>query len=151
MTLRPLTFFLVALAAISMQLASVFAADDQAVIARSAAYELAGAFSANDGYKLRDGFFSTELKGRESKVFTVNLYFGNAYWFCVATAPALKKVEITLYDEAGKALPIQPYSDGRRAAAGLTATYSGTYYVKIAAAEGDTSESSTVCLLYAYK
>ncbi len=147
MTLRTLIF----LVAISMQLASVFAADDRAVTARSAAYELAGAFSANDGYKLRDGFFSTELKGRESKIFTVNLYFGNAYWFCVATAPAVKKVKITLYDEAGKALSIQPYSDGKRVAAGLTATYSGAYYVKITSAEGNAAESSTVCLLYAYK
>ena len=151
MTLRTHTVFLVALAAISMQLASVFAADDQVVAARSAAFDLAGAFSANDGYKLRDGYFATQLKGRESKIFTVNLYFGNAYWFCVATAPAMNKVEVTLYDEAGKALPIHPYSDGKRAAAGLTAPYSGTYYVKIAAAEGSTSESSTVCLLYAYK
>ncbi|MEO7932450.1 MAG: hypothetical protein ABIT76_04750 [Chthoniobacterales bacterium] len=124
--------------------------DDQTVAARSAAFDLAGAFSANDGYKLRDGFFSAKLKKGESKVFTVNLYAGNSYWFCTATAPAVKKMEVTLYDETGKVLPIQPFVDGARAAAGITAAYSGTYYVKISVVDGG-SESSTACLLYAYK
>ena len=129
----------------------VQAADDAAVAARSAAFELAGAFSANDGYKLRDGYFSTTLKTGESRFFTVNLYSGNAYWFCVATSPSVKKIGVTIHDESGKPLPIQSYCDGFRAAAGLTAAYSGTYYVRLSNLEGGDSSSSTACLLYAYK
>ena len=124
---------------------------DQTVAARSAAFDLAGAFSANDGYKLRDGYFTTNLKKGESKVFTVNLYAGNSYWFCVATAPKVKKLDVTIYDETGKALPIQPFADETRAAAGLTAAYSGSYFVKISVIDGSDSEASTACLLYAYK
>ncbi len=148
MTLRRLLFLFLTL---TQAVASLRAEDDQTVAARSAAFDLAGAFSANDGYKLRDGFFSVKLKKGESKIFTVNLYAGNSYWFCVATAPVVKKMEVTLFDETGKVLPIQPFSDGARAAAGITAAYSGTYYVKISVADSSNSESSTACLLYAYK
>jgi hypothetical protein len=144
---RYLTFLLVTWLAAS----SVRATDDQIVAARSAALDLAGAFSANDGYKLRDGYFATPLKAGDSKIFAVHLYSGNSYWFCVATAPAAKKIDIALYDEMGKPLPMQPYADGSRAAAGLTAVYSGSYYIKISLSEGNGSEDSTACLLYAYK
>jgi hypothetical protein len=142
-------FFIVLLTLLAI--ASARAESDHTVAARSAAFEVAGAFSANDGYKLRDGYFTTTLKKRESKIFTVNLYAGNSYWFCAATVPAVTKLDVTLYDEAGKPIPMQPYVDGARAAAGITAAYSGTHFVKLTVADGPDAQLSTVCLLYAYK
>ena len=124
---------------------------DEEATARSAAFELAGAFSANDGYKLRDGFFSAKLKAGESKVFAVNLYSGNSYWFSVGTEPSARKMGVVVFDEGGKPLPVMPYEDGPRAAAGFTAAYSGTYFIKVTQLESESAESSTACLLYAYK
>ncbi len=148
MKLRPL--YLLLLCALGAAF-PVLASEEQAVAARSSAFDLAGAFSANDGYKLRDGFYATPLKPGEAKIFKVNLYAGNSYWFCVAAVPAAGAMEVVLSDENGKPLPIQQYHDGSRAAAGITAAYSGSYYVKITLTGEKSSEVSTVCLLYAYK
>lgn len=124
---------------------------DQAVSARSAALDLAGAFTANDGYKVRDGYHLARLKKGESQLFQVNLYAGNSYWFCVASAPATSTLGVTLFDETGAPVAIQPFADSSRAAAGFTATNSGLYYVKTTVIDDSSSESSTICLLYAYK
>lgn len=122
--------------------------DDATVTARQSVLELAGAFSANDGYKLRDGHFNAALKTGESRVVAVNLYSGNSYWFCAASSSPASKLDVIVFDEDGKPVPLQTYASPGRAAAGFTPLNSGLYYVKIAMSGGD---SGNVCLLYTYK
>ena len=62
--------------------------DDQ-VAARKTALDLAGAFS-NDGFKIRDGHWCTELAPAKPQVIQVNLYAGNEYWFCAGATSAIK-------------------------------------------------------------
>lgn len=120
------------------------------VSARSKALELAGAFS-NDGYKIRDGYWSGELEPNKSKYLEVNLFAGNEYYFSAAMVSPARKIAVTVFDEDGK--PVDPsnlelYDNGPVAAAGFVPDVSGRYFVKITLLEG---EKSQFCLLYSYK
>jgi len=143
---------------------------DSEVTAHRAVLDLAGAFT-NDGFKLRDGAFSSTLKGGQSTVIQVNLYAGNQYWFAVSTADAKSAVAIALYDESGKVIKTEPYASKadstakesgtdaqtnpdpdanstNRAAAGFAPDASGPYYIQIA---NTTGAPATYCLIYSYK
>lgn len=125
---------------------TALAATDAEVAAHEAVLDLAGAFT-NDGFKLRDGNFAGTLKMGESAVVEVNLYAGNQYWFSVATSDPKTTVTIGVYDENGKLVQTDPYSDPHRAAAGYSPDASGPYYVRIANA----GAPATYCLIYSYK
>jgi len=121
---------------------------DDEVAARKNALELAGAFT-NEGFKLRDGYWSGPIKKGEGKLVQVNLYAGNEYYFAVAGAEKAKKLAVTAFDETGAAIPIEePYSEGSTAAIGFSPTASGPYYVKVEELEGD---PSAFCLVCSYK
>jgi hypothetical protein len=123
-------------------------ADDAAEAqTRSAALELAGAFS-NDGYKTRDGFYFSTLEPGKSALIEVNLFAGNEYWFCVAGGAPAKKLTVDVFDENGKPVQQQSYGDGSTAAAGVVAGASGKYLVRVKLAEGETSPFT---FLYSYK
>ena len=137
--LAGLTFFTVA--------AFVWAETDEEVEAHKQVLDLTGAFS-NEGFKLRDGHWAGQIKPSERALIAVNLYAGNQYWFSAAAANAkAKKVAVDLYDESGKPLTTENYSEGERASAGFSPTTSGQYFVAVSV-EG---EPSTVCLVYSYK
>jgi hypothetical protein len=125
----------------------VRAATDAEVDARRVATELAGAFS-NDGFKMRDGCWQGHLEPKHAKVIQVNLYAGNQYWFSVATTGGAKQVAISVHDEAGKPVAVEPYADDFKAAAGFAPSTSGPYYVRIETQEG---APASYCLLYSYK
>ena len=114
---------------------------------RKLALDLAGAFS-NDGFKLRDGHWSGHLARGKAQIIQVNLYGGNQYWFSLAATPPAKKVAITLYDETGAPVNVDAYTDGPKAAAGFSPTFSGPFFLKV---ELLTGEPSDFCLIYSYK
>jgi hypothetical protein len=125
----------------------VRAASDDEVNARKLALEVAGAFS-NDGFKLRDGNWGGKFVAGKTPLIQVNLYAGNQYWFTVAAGEASKKVQITVFDETGKPMATEPYSDTSVAAAGFAPTNSGPYYIKLEVVEG---APSAFCLIYSYR
>lgn len=120
---------------------------EEDVSARSKALEVAGAFS-NDGYKIRDGFWSGELEPNRPQVLEVNLFGGNEYWFSAAAVPPARKIAVAVFDETGKPVNFQTYDNGNMAAAGYVPDLSGRYFVKLTLLEG---EKSQFCLLYSYK
>jgi hypothetical protein len=120
---------------------------DHEVQAHKTVLDLAGAFS-NEGFKMRDGHWTGALKQKESALVAVNLYAGNQYWFSVGAVEPAKKIEVAVYDEAGKRVQAETYNDGDKAAAGFTAASSGQYYVSVNLLEGG---ESTYCLVYSYK
>src|SRR4029077_6040310 len=91
---------------------------DAEVNARKDALELAGAFG-NDGFKIRDGHSCGLLKSHDHALIAVNLYSGNQYWFSVGTAETLKKVAVSLYDENGRQMTTENFSNEDKAAAGF--------------------------------
>jgi hypothetical protein len=144
--LRAVLFVVLALAPAGAATVPADTQTDAEVAAHAAVLDLAGAFT-NDGFKLRDANYTGTLQTGDSKVIEVNLYAGNQYWFSVATADPKTKVSIDLYDESGKLLATNPYSDVHRAAAGYSPDASGPYYVRIA----NPGAAATYCVIYSYK
>src|ERR1035437_4106441 len=134
--------FIIALLRALLAPSLLCAESDKEVEAHKAVLDLAGAFS-NDGFKIRDGHWSGTLKPKEHALIAVNLYAGNQYWFAVGAVAPAKKVELAVYDETGKQVPTESYSEGERAAAGFSPTSSGQYYVSVGLLEGG---ESTFCL-----
>lgn len=120
---------------------------DKEVQAHKVALDLAGAFS-NEKFKIRDGHWVGTISPKENAVIAVNLYAGNQYWFSVAAVDPAQKIEIAVYDETGKLVHTDNYSDGARGAAGFSPDNSGQYYVLINLVEGN---ESAYCLVYSYR
>jgi hypothetical protein len=128
--------------------ALAWAETDDEVEAHRQVLDLTGAFT-NDGFKLRDGHWVGQLKPKDRAIIAVNLYAGNQYWFSAAAAnDKAKKIAVDVYDENGKPMTSEIYSEAQRAAAGFSPTTSGQYFVTVSLVEG---EPSTVCLVYSYK
>lgn len=125
---------------------SVEGLPDQVTV-RSKVLELAGAF-ANDGYKIRDGYWSGVLEPGKPQILEVNLFAGNSYWFSSATMPPARKVAVTIFDENGRPLEGESYQEDATAASGLVADASGRYFVRLELVEG---EKADFCLVYSYK
>lgn len=136
-------------AAIALTISTALAGpeSDSEVAARKAALDLAGAFT-NEGFKMRDGHWTGTIKPKEHALIAVNLYAGNQYWFSVGATEPAKKISVNVYDETGKLMETESYSEGDKAAAGFSPTNSGQYYVLVDLVEGD---ASSVCLVYSYK
>ncbi len=120
---------------------------DEVPLARSRALELAGAF-ANEGYKIRDGFWSGTLEKDKPVFLEVNLFAGNEYWFSAAATGPARKISVALFDEKGKPLEGETYEDGPSAAAGFVPSTSGPRIVRVLMTEG---EKADFCLVYSYK
>jgi len=120
---------------------------DREVNARKIALEVAGAFT-NDGFKMRDGHWCGRLKPHDLALVAVNLYAGNQYWFSIGALEPAKKVAVNVYDETGKQVVTESYSDGEKAAAGFSPSSSGQYFVSVDLLEG---AESNFCLVYSYK
>jgi hypothetical protein len=123
------------------------AESDAEVRARKDALELAGAFE-NDGFKIRDGHWCGVLKPHDHALIAVNLYAGNQYWFSVGTAEPVKKVAISVFDENGKQVTTESYSNEEKAAAGFAPENSGQYFVAVDLIDG---QEGSFCLVYSYK
>jgi hypothetical protein len=120
---------------------------DAEVNARKDALEIAGAFS-NDNFKIRDGHSCGVVKPHDHALVAVNLYAGNQYWFSVGTSAPVKKVAVGVYDESGKQMTTENYSNGDKAAAGFEPENSGQYFVAVDLIEG---QEGSFCLVYSYK
>ncbi len=114
---------------------------------RSRALELAGAF-ANDGYKIRDGFWAGSLEPAKPLLIEVNLFEGNEYWFSAAALSPARKIAVEVFDQKGRPVPGERYQEGPSSAAGIVAQKSGRYFIRLSLAEG---EKADFCLVYSYK
>lgn len=120
---------------------------DAEVNARKDALDLAGAF-ANDGFKIRDGHWCGVVKPNDHALVAVNLYAGNQYWFSAGASDPVKKITVTVYDEAGNKVTTDNYDSEAKAAAGFSPANSGQYYVSVDSIEG---AEGSFCLVYSYK
>ncbi len=122
-------------------------ATDAEVAARETALTLAGAF-ANNGFKVRDGYWSGTLEKGGKKAIEVNLYAGNEYWFSLGASAEASAVEVKVFNEEGAQVNTESYTEGMTAAAGFRPEASGPYYLQIG---GTTGADATFCLVYSYK
>jgi hypothetical protein len=124
-----------------------FAETDQEVAAREQALDVAGAFS-NDGFKIRDGHWSGTFAPHEKKLFAVDLYAGNSYWFSVGATGGAKNLTVEIFDELGQPVASDKFHADGKAAAGFSAANSGQFYVRVGLEE---ETPAAVCFLYSYK
>jgi hypothetical protein len=120
--------------------------DDQTK-AHSEVLDLAGAFQ-NDGFKLRDGTWYTQVSQGHPKTLQVNLYSGNAYWFSVAGTEGSTGLTVSVFDDHGNPVEVQTYQKDNKAAAGFSPDASGLYYVEVSSSA---QAPATFCLIYSYK
>jgi hypothetical protein len=107
-----------------------------------------GGALANEGFRLRDGFWSGRLEPGKPRRLAVNLFAGNQYWFCAATgAPEVRPV-IALYDPQGEPVTGLVHHAEDVAAVGVTAGATGRYIIELATPRGAASE---FCLIYLFK
>lgn len=120
---------------------------DRQPLARSRALELAGAFS-NDGYKVRDGFWSGTLEKGKPLFLQVNAFGGNDYWFSAAASTPARKISVSVFDETGQPAGGETFEDGPVAAAGAVPVTSGPLIIRVLMTDG---EKADFCLVYSYK
>jgi hypothetical protein len=114
---------------------------------RARLLDLAGAL-ANEGFRVRDGFWSGRIEAGVPRRLAVNLFAGNQYWFCAAVdAPDARPV-VALYDPRGEPVAAVNHDGPGLTAAGVTAGVTGRYVVEIKAPRGPVSD---FCLLYLFK
>jgi hypothetical protein len=103
---------------------------------------------ANEGFRLRDGFWSGRLDGDKPRRLAVNLFAGNSYWFCAAAAAPEARPVVALYDPRGEPVAGLVYDGEGLAAVGVTAATTGRYLVEVKAPRGGASD---FCLIYLFK
>ena len=145
--MKPLLFVALLALAPALSAQQKPAAGTPPATSRSRALELAGAF-ANDGYKLRDGFWAGSLEPGKPLCIEVNLFSGNEYWFSAAALPPAREASVEVFDQKGLPVPGERYQDGPTAAAGVIAQTSGRYFVRVTLTKG---EKADFCLVYSYK
>lgn len=120
---------------------------EAAFLARSQALDLAGAFT-NDGYKIRDGFWSFILTHGNPHILIVQLFAKNEYWFSGAAPHSGKRIKLEFFDEKGIPVEIKTYGGDGTVAAGLVPQMSGAYFIRASITEG---KPVPFCLVYSYK
>ncbi len=110
-------------------------------------HELAGAL-ANDGFKLRDRVWCGRIEGAKPARLAVNLFAGNHYWFCAAATPEVKALRVSLFDSKVQPVEVLEHAEPGLAAAGLTVSATGEYFIQVETADGPAGE---FCLLYLFK
>lgn len=117
------------------------------VTARSQALELAGAF-ANDGFKIRDGFWGGAIEAKKPQFLQVNLFAGNAYWFSASVVGIGRKLSLSIATDAGQPVQGDTFQSEQSVAFGFVPQVSGRYFVRL---ELTTGEKSDFALVYSYK
>ena len=147
MKIFPLALLGASVLALAAPRASAIDDSDAETNARISALDIAGAFS-NDGFKIRDGHWAGPLKAKDkAQLMTVNLYAGNQYYFALGTEKDAHIV-LAVYDETGKKVSTDTWSDGNKFATSVAPAASGPHYISVRLADG---EPATFCLLYTYK
>lgn len=123
------------------------AVPDPVFTARTRALDLAGAF-ANDGYKLRDGYWAVAA-GEPVPLLKVFLFAGNFYWFTAATSEAADApgaLRVQLFNAAGELVEAQSYEDQGLFALGVSPGETGAYYLRVLP-----PAAKAFALVYSYK
>jgi hypothetical protein len=102
---------------------------------------------SNEGFRLRDSFWSGRLEAGKPRRLAVNLFAGNSYWFCAAGTPEARPV-VALYDPQGEPVTGLVYDGDGLTAVGVTAGATGRYVVEVKAPRGAAAD---FCLIYLFK
>ncbi len=118
---------------------------------RSLALEAATPY-IEKGYSMRYEFWDGELKEKEAKLISHQLFKGNEYWFWCASDYDDAKLRIDAYDETGQLLENENWQRGNVAGTKIVPDQTGTYYIRIEILKAPKDVEKVVwALAYAYK
>ena len=120
---------------------------DAAPSVRARLLEFGGAL-ANDGFRLRDSFWSGRLEPGRPRRLAVNLFAGNHYWFCAAADAGGDAPALAVYDPRGEPVECVAHREAGVSAAGVTAGVTGRYIVEVRMPRGPAAD---FCLVYLFK
>ena len=109
--------------------------------------EFGGAL-ANDGFRLRDSFWSGRLEPGRPRRLAVNLFAGNHYWFCVTVDSPEGQPALAIYDPRGEPVDALAHREAGVSAAGVTAGVTGRYIIEVKTPRGPAAD---FCLVYLFK
>ena len=107
-----------------------------------------GGALANDGFRLRDSFWSGRLEPGRPRRLAVNLFAGNHYWFCAAVDSPEGPPALAIYDPRGEPVDVLAHQEAGVSAAGVTAGVTGRYIVEVKTPRGPVAD---FCLVYLFK
>ena len=90
-----------------------------------------GVVLGNEGFQVRDGFWTGRLESDRPRRLAVNLFEGNQYWFCAAVTTTGDGPGLVLYDPQGRVVPTVAYETPGVVAAGVTAGETGRYVIEL--------------------
>ena len=114
---------------------------------------------AKEGFRIRDGEWSTELTKGEPRFLQVTLFSGERYLFATASPLQGGKLRITLFDASGKEVRNEMPKGADPAAGGgctlgvteVAPGKSGNYFVRVELVESPGTGPCEISLVYAYK
>ncbi len=96
----------------------------------SFAYEAAAPY-VKHGYTMREDAWAGDLGVGDRKAVTAQLFWGNEYWFILASNTKTAHITVHLYDSSGKLADTESWQKGGIAAVRVNCQKTGTYYAII--------------------
>lgn len=99
------------------------------------------------GFTVREDYWSGELKPGEKKIVRHQLFKGNEYWFWLGSSVSEAWPSVSIYDAEGKLVQVEAHSEMYKASARVLPPKTGTYVILISV---DAREAEIVDWALAY-
>ncbi len=115
----------------------------------SFAYEAAGPY-VKQGYTMREDAWGGDLGVGDRKAVTAQLFWGNEYWFLLASNTKEAQLTVHIYDSEGKLADSESWQKGTIAAARVNCKKTGTYYAIVQIVRSP-EDRTNWALVYGYR
>lgn len=144
----PISYLLAAAAALMLAGTAAFAMVDDA---HSAAMEAATP-AVKKGFKVREEYWSGQVKSGEKTAVKAQLYKGNEYWFWLGCAEEEVEISLEIYDASGAKVGVENISTKDAAGVRVVPPKTGTYVVVFTVThKKDKSAKLDWALAYGYR
>jgi hypothetical protein len=96
--------------------------------ARAAALEISAA-GVKQGFKLREEYWSGQMKSAEQKAVKSQLFKGNEYWFWLGCGQEGAEITLEIFDTKGAKVHVETVSSAKGSAVRVIPPKTGTYVV----------------------
>ncbi len=103
-----------------------------------------------EGFTVREDYWSGELKPGEKKIIRHQLFKGNEYWFWLGSSIEEAWPSVSIYDEDGKLVQVESLSEVKKASARVLPPKTGTYLILISV-EAEGSDTVDWALAYGFR
>lgn len=124
---------------------SVYATVDDSL---SFAYEAAGPY-VKQGFTMREDAWGGDLGVGDRKAVTAQLFWGNEYWFLLASNTKEAQLTVHIYDSEGKLADSESWQKGSVAAVRINCKKTGVYYAIVQIVRSPEDRTSWA-LVYGY-